>query len=79
MIERTIFDYVCDQELSPGNLDETAFVRLLIIENDDAIDGSNMRNARDFSRQVYRYAIRNGFQYNPIPPNDLENIMQIRL
>lgn len=77
MIENTIFDYVKSTGLVVGTMSEQEYIGAVKELADSEIDGSNVRQARVFACQLYRYCLREGKQFEPLQRKDFGAVLEV--
>lgn len=79
MIENTIFDHVQQHGLIVGSLNEQEFISAVKEIADEAIDGSNVKQACVFATQMYRYCIRNNKTQTVLERSEFGNVLGVYL
>lgn len=77
MIENTIFDHVKSTGLIVGVMTEQEYIAAVKELADNDIDGSNVRQARTFASQLYRYCLREGKQCEPLQRRDFGAVLEV--
>lgn len=77
MIENRIFECVQQTALVPGTSTEEEYIEKIEDLADEFIDGSNIRRARVFATQLYRYCVRSNRMTTPLISNDFGNVLGV--